>query len=73
MIWEIIPNLGRIRIYSSGCPKNQNNGWYRMGSLLPAGSRFQSVNNIVIPAAMTGSERSNNMAVISTDHTNRGV
>lgn len=49
-----------------------------MGSPPPAGSKkvvfkFRSVNNIVIPAASTGSERSSNTAVTSTDHTNRGV
>lgn len=49
-----------------------------MGSPPPAGSkkvvfRFRSVNNIVMPAASTGSERSNSTAVIITDHTNRGV
>lgn len=35
--------------------------------------RFRSVNSMVIPAARTGSERSRRTAVISTDHTNRGV
>lgn len=35
--------------------------------------RFRSVNSIVIPAASTGSERSRRTAVMSTDHTNRGV
>lgn len=35
--------------------------------------RFRSVRSIVIPAANTGSERSSSTAVISTDHTNRGV
>lgn len=35
--------------------------------------RFRSVRSIVIPAANTGSERSSRTAVISTDHTNRGV
>ena len=49
-----------------------------MGYPSPAGSknvvfRFWSVNNIVIPAANTGSERSNNTAVISMDHMNRRV
>ena len=49
-----------------------------MGSPPPAGSkkvvfRFWSVSSIVMPAANTGSERSSNMAVIITDHTNRGV
>ncbi len=31
------------------------------------------MSNIVIPAASTGSESSNRTAVISTDHTNKGV
>lgn len=49
-----------------------------MGSPPPAGSkkvvfRFRSVSSIVMPAANTGSERSNSTAVIITDHTNRGV
>lgn len=35
--------------------------------------RFRSVNSIVIPAANTGSESSRRTAVMSTDHTNRGV
>lgn len=75
---EIIPNPGRIRIYTSGCPKNQNRCWYRMGSPPPAGSkkvvlRFRSVRSMVIPAARTGSDRSSSTAVINTDHTNRGV
>lgn len=49
-----------------------------MGSPPPAGSkkvvfRFRSVSSIVIPAANTGSERRRSTAVISTDHTNKGV
>lgn len=35
--------------------------------------RLRSVRSIVIPAARTGRERSSRTAVISTDHTNRGV
>lgn len=35
--------------------------------------KFRSVNNMVIPAAKTGSDRSNRTAVIRTDHTNKGV
>lgn len=77
-MWEIIPNPGKMRIYTSGCPKNQNKCWYRIGSPPPAGSkkvvfRFRSVSSIVMPAASTGSERSNSTAVIITDHTNKGV
>lgn len=75
---EIIPNPGRIRMYTSGCPKNQKRCWYRIGSPPPAGSkkvvlRFRSVSSMVIPAANTGRERRSRTAVISTDQTNRGV
>ena len=38
-MWEIIPNPGKMRIYTSGCPKNQNKCWYRIGSPPPAGSK----------------------------------
>jgi len=26
-MWEIIPNPGKMRMYTSGCPKNQNKCW----------------------------------------------
>ncbi len=75
---EIIPNPGRIRIYTSGWPKNQNRCWYRIGSPPPAGSkkvvfRFRSVRSIVIPAAKTGRDNKSSTAVTRTDHTKRGV
>jgi hypothetical protein len=78
MMCEIIPNPGRIRMYTSGCPKNQNKCWYRIGSPPPAGSkkevfRFRSVNNIVIAPARTGSDNSRRRAVIATAHTNSGI
>lgn len=49
-----------------------------MGSPPPAGSkkvvfRLRSVNNIVIPAASTGSDNRRRTAVINTDQTNSGV
>lgn len=49
-----------------------------MGSPPPAGSkkdvfRFRSVNNIVIAPAKTGRDSNNNTAVITTDHTNKGI
>lgn len=77
-MWEIIPNPGKIRIYTSGWPKNQNRCWYRMGSPPPAGSkkvvfRLRSVSSIVIPAARTGRDRRRSTAVIRTDHTKSGV
>jgi len=77
-MWETIPNPGRIKIYTSGCPKNQNKCWYRIGSPPPAGSkkevfRLRSVNNIVIAPARTGRDSSNKIAVKKTDQTNKGV
>ena len=73
-----MPKPGRIRMYTSGCPKNQKRCWYRIGSPPPAGSkkavlRFRSVRSIVIAPANTGRERRSRMAVIMTDHTNRGT
>ena len=61
-MWEIIPNPGIIRMYTSGCPKNQNKCWNRMGSPPPAGSKkellkFRSVRIMVIPPASTGKDR----------------
>ncbi|GAB2957540.1 hypothetical protein GCM10027028_66210 [Streptomyces sundarbansensis] len=35
--------------------------------------KFLSVNNIVIPPANTGKDKSNKTAVINTAHTNRGI
>lgn len=77
-MWEIIPKPGRIRIYTSGCPKNQKRCWYRIGSPPPAGSKkvvfkFRSVKSIVMPAARTGRDNNRRTAVISTAQTNRGV
>lgn len=65
-------------MYTSGCPKNQNRCWYRIGSPPPAGSKnevliFRSVSNMVIPPARTGSDRRRRTAVITTAHTNRGI
>jgi hypothetical protein len=77
-VCEIIPNPGKIRMYTSGCPKNQNRCWYRIGSPPPIGSKkvvlkFRSVNNIVIAPASTGKDKRRSTAVISTDQTNRGI
>jgi hypothetical protein len=77
-MWEIIPNPGRIRIYTSGWPKNQNKCWYKIGSPPPAGSkndvfRFRSVKSIVIAPANTGKDKSNSKAVRTTDQTNKGI
>ena len=73
-----MPNPGRMRMYTSGCPKNQNKCWYRIGSPPPAGSkkevlRLRSVKSIVIAPAKTGRDSSRRIAVRKTDHTNKGV
>lgn len=72
------PNPGRIRMYTSGWPKNQNRCWYKIGSPPPAGSKkdvlkFRSVSNIVIAPAKTGRESSRRIAVINTDQTKSGI
>lgn len=77
-MWEIAPNPGKIKIYTSGCPKNQNKCWYRIGSPPPAGSkkavfRLRSVRSMVIAPARTGRESSKSTAVITTAHTNKGI
>lgn len=77
-MWEIAPNPGRIRIYTSGCPKNQNKCWNKTGSPPPIGSKkvvlkFRSVSSIVIAAASTGRAKTRSTAVIATDQTNRGI
>lgn len=77
-MWDTIPNPGRIKIYTSGCPKNQNRCWYKIGSPPPAGSkkavfRFRSVKSMVIAPARTGRDKSNKIAVKNTDQTNKGV
>ena len=74
---EITPNPGRMRMYTSGCPKNQNKCWYRIGSPPPLGSKnlvlkLRSSNSIVIAAASTGNDRTSIIAVIKTAQTKRG-
>lgn len=75
---ETMPKPGRIRMYTSGWPKNQNRCWNRTGSPPPQGSKkvvfkFRSVRSIVIAAASTGNARSSIIAVIMTDQTKRGM
>jgi hypothetical protein len=72
------PNAGIMRIYTSGCPKNQNRCWYKIGSPPPAGSknevfRFRSVSSIVIAPASTGRDSRRRITVMVTAHTNRGI
>jgi hypothetical protein len=72
----IIPKPGIIKIYTSGCPKNQNRCWYKIGSPPPATSKkevlkFLSVKTIVIAPANTGNDNNNKTAVITTAHPNK--
>jgi len=71
----IIPKPGIIKIYTSGCPKNQKRCWYNIGSPPPATSKndvlkFLSVKTIVIAPANTGNDNNNRTAVITTAHPN---
>lgn len=70
--WEITPNPGKIKMYTSGCPKNQKRCWKRRGSPAPAGSKndllkFRSVKSIVRAPASTGNLRIKRRAVIAND------
>lgn len=72
------PKPGRIKMYTSGWPKNQNKCWYRMGSPPPAGSKkavfkLRSVSSIVIAPARTGKDNNKRTAVIRTAQTNKGI
>jgi hypothetical protein len=77
-MWETIPNPGRIRMYTSGCPKNQNKCWNKIGSPPPAGLKndeliLRSVSSIVMAPASTGRDKSSKNAVISTDQENKEI
>ena len=72
-----MPKPGKIRIYTSGWPKNQNRCWYKIGSPPPAGSKkvvlkFRSVNSIVMAPANTGRDNKRRMAVRRTDQAKSG-
>ena len=72
----IIPKPGIINIYTSGCPKNQNKCWYKIGSPPPATSKkevlkFLSVSIIVIPPANTGRDNNSKTAVTTTAQPNK--
>jgi len=73
-----MPKPGKIKMYTSGCPKNQNKCWYKIGSPPPVGSKndvlkLRSVNSIVMAPANTGKANNSNNVVINTDQTNSGI
>src|SRR3954447_6265193 len=77
-ICETMPNGGRIMMYTSGWPKNQNRCKNSIGSPPPAGwkkvvPKLRSVSSIVIAPARTGNASSNRNAVTKIDQTNSGM
>ncbi len=75
IIWDISPNPGRIKMYTSGCPKNQNKCWKITGFPFPIGLKniefiFWSKIIIVIPLANTGIDKINKIDVIIIDQLN---
>jgi hypothetical protein len=78
MIWDTIPNAGRIMMYTSGCPKNQNTCWNITGSPPPAAlkklvPKWMSKSIIVTAPASTGITASSRYAVTSQVQTKSGI
>ena len=78
MMWLTMPKPGRIRMYTSGWPKNQKRCWKRIGSPPPSGlkkvvPKLRSVSSMVMPPASTGSDSSSRNAVTRIDHGNSGI
>jgi len=70
--WLTTPKAGRIKAYTSGCPKNQNKCWNKTGSPPPLASkkevlRFRSRRSMVIPPARTGRDKTKSNPVIIID------
>src|ERR1700681_1570319 len=73
-----MPKPGRIRMYTSGWPKNQNKCWNNSGSPPPSGlkkvvPKLRSVNSMVMAPASTGSDNSSRNTVTRIDQTNSGI
>jgi len=78
IICNIIPNPGRIKIWTSGWPKNQNICWNIIGFSFPLGLnnivlKFISNKVIVIPLAKTGNDKINKIEVIIIDQENKFI
>src|SRR5690606_5757664 len=78
MISETMPKAGRMRMYTSGWPKNQKMCWYITGSPPPEAlkkvvAKKWSVSSIVTAPASTGSVAVSRSAVIHQVHTNSGM
>src|SRR5437660_8504360 len=73
-----MPDAGRIRMYTSGWPKNQNRCWNSTGSPPPSAEKkvvpkLRSVSSMVMAPASTGSDNSSRNTVTRIDHTNSGI
>jgi hypothetical protein len=76
IICDIIPKPGKIRIYTSGCPKNQNKCWNIIGLPFPFGLKnivLKLISEIIIVIALakTGKEIINKIEVIIIDQQNK--
>jgi hypothetical protein len=77
MTSEMTPKPGRIMMYTSGCPKNQNRCCQSTGEPWVVGSKkwvpkWRSVSSIVTAAAITGSAMISRIAYTSIDQMNSG-
>src|SRR4029079_5085756 len=77
MIPEMMPNAGRMMMYTSGWPKNQNTCWNSTGSPPPAALKndvptCRSVRSIVTAPASTGMTAISIYAVMSQAQQNSG-
>ena len=75
---DTMPKAGRIMMYTSGWPKNQNRCWNMTGSPPPAAlkkwvPKCRSVSSMVMVPASTGMTATRRKAVMSQVHTKRGI
>src|ERR1700729_4302118 len=73
-----MPKPGKIKMYTSGWPKNQNRCWNSTGSPPPSAEKkvvpkLRSVSSMVSAPARTGSASSSRNTVTRIDHTNSGI
>lgn len=78
MMLDIRPKAGKINIYTSGCPKNQNRCWNKIKSPPLNGSKKAllkclSLIIIVMQAAKTGIDIINNNDVKNIDQENNSI
>src|SRR6202051_3379879 len=74
----MMPNAGRIRMYTSGWPKNQNRCWNSTGSPPPSAEKkvvpkLRSVSSMVMAPASTGSDSNSRNTYTRIDNTNSDI